>query len=218
MAVDRRTQREFLLGVCASVALAAAGILLLAHSRAGDWLESGTLDARARFSAKPSEADPRIVIIDADNASLETLQDKLGRWPWTRRVWTEVIRYVNQGQPRAIAMDAIFSGAESDAVDADFASVLKQNGNTVLGFTFVPTQMEQEDGNSDATKLDALQQHQASAQRVRHGGLRQRFLPQSAGAGISRQCRRPGRAQRPARRRRRRSTRRCSVPVRRPSV
>jgi adenylate cyclase len=40
--------------------------------------------------------------------------------------------------------------------------VLKQSGNTVLGFTFVPTQMEQEDGNSDATKLDALQQHQAA--------------------------------------------------------
>jgi len=162
MTVDRRTQREFLFGVAACVALAAAGVLLLAHSRAGNWLESGALDARARFAAKPSEADPRIVIIDADNASLESLQDKLGRWPWTRRVWTEVVRYVDQGRPRAIAMDAIFSGVESGAVDSGFADVLKQNGNTVLGFTFVPTEMEQEGGDNDAVKLDALQKYQAA--------------------------------------------------------
>jgi adenylate cyclase len=166
MALDRRTQREFVVGVCASIALSAGGVLMLAHSHAGSWLESGALDARARFSARPVEADPRIVIIDADNASLETLQDKLGRWPWTRRVWTEVVRYVDQGQPKAIAMDAIFSGVENDAVDSDFASVLKQNGNTVLGFTFVPTEMEQEGNNSDAAKLDALTKFQAE-----HGGF-----------------------------------------------
>lgn len=165
MALDRRTQREFVIGVCASIALSAVGVLMLAHSRAGSWLESGALDARARFSAKPSEVDPRIVIIDADNASLETLQDKLGRWPWTRRVWTEVVRYVDQGQPKAIAMDAIFSGVENDAVDSDFASVLQQNGNTVLGFTFVPTEMQQEGENTDAAKLDALTRFQAA-----HGG------------------------------------------------
>ncbi|HEY5381647.1 MAG TPA: adenylate/guanylate cyclase domain-containing protein [Acidobacteriaceae bacterium] len=160
MTVDRKAQREFAVGVCVAVALSAVGMLLLAHSRGGRWLESGMLDTQAQFAASPAQADPRIVIIDADNASLETLQDKLGRWPWTRRVWTEVVRYVTQGQPKAVAIDAIFSGAESDAVDSDFADVLKQNGNTVLGFTFVPTHME-ESGNDEAEKLSALQEHQA---------------------------------------------------------
>ena len=83
MAVDRKTQREFILGVCASVVMGAAAMMLLANSRAGLWLESGTLDARARFAAKPAQADQQIVIVDADNASLESLQEKLGRWPWT---------------------------------------------------------------------------------------------------------------------------------------
>lgn len=166
MAVDAKTQREFVVGVCASVVLSAACMLLLANSRAGHWLESGTLDARARFAANPTQADKRIVIIDADNASLESLQPKLGRWPWTRRVWTEVVRYVSQGSPKAIAIDAIFSGAESDAVDSDFAAVLKSQGNTVLGFTFVPTEMVEEAGNSNAEQLRALEQHEQA-----HTGL-----------------------------------------------
>src|SRR5271163_3971258 len=97
MALDEKTKREFLAGVCTAIVLSAGCMLLLANSRAGRWLENGTLDARERLAQNKDQADKRIVIIDVDNASLETLQEKLGRWPWTRRVWTEVIRYVNQG-------------------------------------------------------------------------------------------------------------------------
>lgn len=162
MSIQPRVQREFLLGVCIAVAVAAIAMLVLARTRAGVLLENGTLDERARMGANPAQADPRIVIIDIDNASLETLEDKLGRWPWTRRVWTEVIRYVNRGQPKVIAVDAIFGGAENDQVDREFGAVMHQGGNTVLGFTFVPTEME--DSSSDAAqKLAALSAHRATA-------------------------------------------------------
>ncbi len=168
MAQDPKVQREFLVGVCIAVAVAAIAMLVLARTPAGVLLENGTLDERARLGARTAQADPRIVIIDIDNASLETLEDKLGRWPWTRRVWTEVIRYVNRGQPKVIAVDAIFGGAESDAVDQEFGAVMHQGGNTVLGFTFVPTEMEESGGgagqNSDASqKLAALAAHRAAA-------------------------------------------------------
>lgn len=162
MAQDPKVQREFLIGVCIAVAVAAIAMLVLARTPAGELLENGTLDERARLGAKQAQADPRIVIIDIDNASLETLEDKLGRWPWTRRVWTEVIRYVDRGQPRVIAVDAIFGGAESDAVDQEFGAVMHQGGNTVLGFTFVPTEME-ETGGGASQKLAALLAHRAAA-------------------------------------------------------
>jgi adenylate cyclase len=162
VAQDPKVQREFLVGVCIAVAVAAVAMLVLARAPAGVWLENGTLDERARLGAKPTQADPRIVIIDIDNASLEALEDKLGRWPWTRRVWTEVIRYVSRGQPKAIAVDAIFGGAESDAVDQEFGAVMRQGGATVLGFTFVPTEMEESGGDANR-KLAALAGHRATA-------------------------------------------------------
>ena len=161
MTQDPKSQREYVVGVCIAVAAAAIAMLVLARTPAGTWLENGPLDERARLAANPAQADPRIVIIDIDNASLETLEDKLGRWPWTRRVWTEVIRYVNRGQPKAIAVDAIFGGAESDAVDQEFGAVMHQGGDTVLGFTFVPTRIEQASGDANA-RLAALLEHRAA--------------------------------------------------------
>ena len=86
-----------------------------------------TLDGRA---------DRNIVIIDIDNASFNALTEKMGRWPWTRRVWTELIRYVEQGKPRMMLFDTLFSGAEQ-GVDDGFAEVLRSAGNVLLPFAFI---------------------------------------------------------------------------------
>ena len=86
-----------------------------------------TLDGRA---------DRNIVIIDIDNASFNALTEKMGRWPWTRRVWTELVRYVGQGKPRMMLFDSLFSGAEQ-GVDDGFAEVLQSAGNVLLPFAFI---------------------------------------------------------------------------------
>jgi len=132
------------------VILAAAIGLALQFTRAGEWLENGAFDVRARWTAQPAKADSRIVVIDIDNASFDELQDKLGRWPWPRQVWTEVVRYVSKGQPSAIVFDAAFSGEqkEAPAMDDEFARVLQSSGKTVLGFSFLPTQVTGKDQTS----------------------------------------------------------------------
>jgi adenylate cyclase len=79
--------------------------------------------------------DRDIVIIDIDNASYSALTAKLGRWPWTRRVWTELVRYLTPGAPKLILFDILFSGSEAD-VDPDFAAVIQKANNVVLPFAF----------------------------------------------------------------------------------
>ena len=159
MTTDPHTQSAFRTATLACIMASAALTLLLAGSRTGEWLENGTLDARARWTAQPAKADPRIVIIDIDNASLTALQEKLGRWPWTRRVWTEVIRYVTRGKPSVIAMDAVLSGAENEGVDAELAQVAQSSGKLVLGFSFLSTQIERANTDSAQAQLALLQQH-----------------------------------------------------------
>jgi adenylate cyclase len=100
------------------------------------WLENRSSDRRATAVADPSRANHDIVIIDIDNASYRTLTDKLGRWPWTRRVWTELVRYLTPGKPRLVLFDILFSGIEPEA-DPEFASVIRQAGNVILPFAFV---------------------------------------------------------------------------------
>jgi adenylate cyclase len=156
MEANSNTQKAFLRGVWVAGIATALLILAASGTRALNWLESGTLDVRSRWAARPRAADPRIVILDIDNASLSGLQEQLGRWPWTRRVWTEVIRYVSRGKPSVIAVDIVFGGKESDAVDSEFASVIHSAGHVVLGYSFVSTQMEMADPEPEHLKLELL--------------------------------------------------------------
>jgi len=108
------------------------------------WLEAGSYDARVRWASRYEQPDPRIVIIDIDNPSFDILKDKMGRWPWTRRVWTETIRYVAQGKPKAIALDIKFGGSEDAAVDREFAEVIHNAGRVVLAYSFDDATVEGE--------------------------------------------------------------------------
>lgn len=115
------------------------------------WLEAGSYDARVRWAAPHEQPDPSIVILDIDNASFDILKDKLGRWPWTRRVWTETIRYVAKGNPKVIALDAKFGGQETPEVDKEFAQVIHHSGNVVLAFSFDPATVEK---SADETRAN----------------------------------------------------------------
>ena len=156
MKANSNTQKTFLRGVWIAGIATALLMLAASYTRAFNWLESGTLDVRSRWTAQPRAADPRIVILDIDNASLSGLQEQLGRWPWSRRVWTEVLRYVSRGRPSVVAMDVVFSGKENAAVDSEFASVIHSAGNVVLGYSFVSTQMEMADPEPERRKLQLL--------------------------------------------------------------
>src|SRR5262249_49006773 len=142
-----QTRRAFRQGVYLAVTLAASLGLALQFTRAGEWMENRAFDERARLTARPDKADSRIVIIDIDNASFDELQDKLGRWPWPRQVWTEIVRYVSKGQPAAILFDAAFTGEQKDApaMDDDFARVMRNSGKTVLGFSFLSAELSGKD-------------------------------------------------------------------------
>ena len=127
-------RKQFFRGAIVAAVLSAAVILALTPTRAVGWLENGAYDARVRWSARPADADKSIVVIDLDNPTFDILKDKLGRWPWSRRVWTELIRYTSKGQPRAIVFDAVYSGTENEQVDQQFADMIRNSGKVVLGF------------------------------------------------------------------------------------
>src|SRR4051812_16150288 len=154
-----RARKQFLRGAFACFVAAVGLAALLAQTNAFRWLEAGTYDARVRSSAKATAGDASIVIIDVDTASFDRLREKLGRWPWTRRVWAQVVDHVNdhveKGQPRAIVFDVFFAGASDDSTaDEEFATAIRNSGNVVLGYTFT-TEDEVDFSTTDRTALDA---------------------------------------------------------------
>jgi adenylate cyclase len=87
-----------------------------------NWLRS----AEARFSdffvtaqAGKIKPDPDIVVVAADEHSLEQLADYAGRWPWPRSVHGEMVQGIEAQKPRAIVFDVMFFEPDIFRPDAD---------------------------------------------------------------------------------------------------
>src|SRR5512143_722427 len=77
-------------------------------------------------------ADPNIVILDVDEASLAALAPDMGRWPWKRSVWAETVEAIARQNPAAIVFDITFSDLdlENPADDGYFRGVVASHPDT----------------------------------------------------------------------------------------
>jgi adenylate cyclase len=103
----------------------------------GIWLDLfSTLDNRLsdffmRQVAKDLSPDLDIVIVDIDEASLATMQDAVGSWPWPRAVHAELLQGIERQHPRAVVFDVLFSEPDIYRPESDqyFNQVLRGLSN-----------------------------------------------------------------------------------------
>lgn len=124
-----------------------------------------TYDLRARLSTDASpfarnfnKADRDIVIVAIDDYSKKELNENprldLGPWPWKRDVWTEVVDFIEQGEPKAVMFDMVFEGLnENSWNDRKFAQDLRKYDNIVLG-TYLDSPKGRKDTFADAIELE----------------------------------------------------------------
>lgn len=84
-------------------------------------LSRSSYDAMVRARIVSAPADPRIVIVDIDEASLARMGKEFGRWPWPRDTLATVLRYLEAQQPLAIAWDVLFTDADRVSPGGDAA-------------------------------------------------------------------------------------------------
>ncbi|HEY3397483.1 MAG TPA: adenylate/guanylate cyclase domain-containing protein [Armatimonadota bacterium] len=113
------------------IALAAATLVGVVYVAPGqnalDRLEYRTVDWR--FAQRPAPApDPRIVIAGVGDASLQ----RLGRWPWPRSRWADLIRRLRAGGAQVIIFDILFPDRDPSGGDAEFAQAVREAGNVYL--------------------------------------------------------------------------------------
>lgn len=101
-----------------------AAIAIAAAAEYG-WLNA-LHTAEARFAdvfvaarAVKLKPDPDIVIVAADEQSLEQMADYAGRWPWPRSIHGELVQGIEAQKPRAIVFDIMFFEPDIFRLDAD---------------------------------------------------------------------------------------------------
>jgi len=74
-----------------------------------DTTEARLTDSFLRYHAAQFPADPNIVVIDIDDASMQAMQEIAGLWAWPREIHADLIDALSEFAPRAIVFDIAFS-------------------------------------------------------------------------------------------------------------
>ena len=77
--------------------------------------------------AQPAPDDVVIVAIDDQSAA------KLGRFPWARNLTAQVLNNISSGEPKAVALDVLYSEPTDDANDRALTDAIKRAKRVVIG-------------------------------------------------------------------------------------
>ncbi|MEW5903665.1 MAG: adenylate/guanylate cyclase domain-containing protein [Pseudomonadota bacterium] len=90
--------------------------------------EARTYDLRFREMRGAIPLQPSIGIITIDDKSIA----ELGRYPWTRSVYAELLTRLKTAQAKAVLFDAFFPEREDMVSDQAFAAAMSKAGNVAL--------------------------------------------------------------------------------------
>lgn len=105
-------------------------------------LEVKSLDIRenilVNFAGKQINDNSKIALIVIDDDSLEKLSDKYGYWPWNRKAYADVVKYLANDQADSIFLDFIFLGFQqgNESKDWEFINELKKHDNVYISMSF----------------------------------------------------------------------------------
>ncbi len=107
-AANRLGNRFYLL---LAVALAAgAGYVL--YKGLGEGMQNKAYDLIMKYRLRTPPADRDIVLLDIDEAALQAMAGKYGRWPWPRKIIGETIEALEAQKPKAIVFNITFAYAD----------------------------------------------------------------------------------------------------------
>ena len=125
-------------------------------------LAQSSFDAMVRTRVLVAAPDPRVLIIDIDEASLARMGKEFGRWPWPRDTLATVLNHLERQHPAAVVWDVLFADADrlSPGGDAAFNEAVKQSPHSHFSVVRLPPA---NDASSQVTqaKLPGLWQTKA---------------------------------------------------------
>ncbi len=77
-------------------------------------------------------ADPKIIIVDIDERSLEKMRADFGRWPWPRETLAAALDWLNQKGASAVVFDILFADPDTlnPSSDVAFVEAVTQSSNS----------------------------------------------------------------------------------------
>ncbi len=80
-------------------------------------------DVQTKLLRAKKAADSRIKVILVDEASLTSMSDIAGRWPWPRAIWADLLDFLLKGGARTVLFDIVFFEPDRDNGENDRALI-----------------------------------------------------------------------------------------------
>jgi len=65
-------------------------------------------DIQTKLFRSDKSPDNKVKVILVDEASLKSLSDIAGRWPWPRAIWADLLDFLSIGGARSVLFDILF--------------------------------------------------------------------------------------------------------------
>jgi adenylate cyclase len=101
--VLRRVVTGLMIGIAGALLAWGTGLFQFMQT-----VELKTYDLRVRALTDVSRANPDIVIVNIDDASVRKLEPLVGRWPWPRLVHATLLDFLSRAPARVVAYDILF--------------------------------------------------------------------------------------------------------------
>nr|WP_276569361.1 adenylate/guanylate cyclase domain-containing protein [Halorhodospira halophila] len=107
------------------------------------WLvpvERVVYDQRTQWLHGDAHAPEEIVILYVDEYSIRAMEPAVGRWPWPRSLWADLLEFLAHGRPAAVVFDVLFTESareDGGAGDAAFAQASAALGGVVHAMQFL---------------------------------------------------------------------------------
>jgi adenylate cyclase len=100
--------------ICALFAAVSLAITAACHQSGYlKFIDGKLLDSRfslrETYFRSPESLSKDVVLLMVDDASIEALKDVLGRWPWPRKIWGEVVDELRRRGAKRIVFDILFT-------------------------------------------------------------------------------------------------------------
>ncbi len=105
-------------------------------------LEVKALDVRenllVNFNSNARKDNSKIALVVIDDDSLEKLSNQYGYWPWNRKAYADIVKYVENDGADTVFLDFMFLGFQqgNESKDWEFINEVKKHDNIYLSLNF----------------------------------------------------------------------------------
>lgn len=109
-------------------------------------------DAETKLIRAHKEPPQNIKVILIDEASIKAMEGILGRWPWPREIWTDLLDFLSIGGARAVLFDILFTERQGGAHDSALVEATRTSGNVYHSMMILREELVDEENKSGLNK------------------------------------------------------------------